>query len=242
MSGGGRGRCASMGRASGGGFTLLETAMSTIIVGVGVLAVVEAQQSFLARNAWSTSGSAASLLASEIREMTKALPRHDRLSGGLYLLSDADPATLRGWGPEAGETEPEDLDDLDDFDGAVFGSATEFPQGFTMSRRYEGPVNSFGQMIPETRYNGTIEMLPDPNGGAATPVAMRGWTQIVSVEKVDPYDYTGAVADNRDLRDGTTILRRVDRYPVRVTVTVLRQPNANDPPEVVSTLSWVAMP
>jgi hypothetical protein len=224
------------------GFTLLEAAMSTIIIGVGVLAVVEAQQSFLQRNSWSTNGATATLLAGEIREMTKRLPRHDRNSGGLFFLNDADTTSLRGWGPESGEAVALDLDDLDDLDGAVFGSATEFPEGFTMTSRYDGPINAFGQTITETTYDGNVLMLAEEPGDDPEPVAMRGWTQLVSVTKVDPYDYTAAVPDNRDLRDGNTILRRVDRYPLRVTVTILRQPDPNEAPQEMTTLSWVALP
>lgn len=224
------------------GFTLLEAAMSTIIIGVGVLAVVEAQQSFLQRNAWSTNGATATLLAGEIREMTKRLPRHDRNAGGLYFLNDADVTTLRGWGPESGEDNAIDLDDLDDLDGAVFGSAAEFPDGFTMTRRYPGPINAFGEAINETTYDGNLLLIAEEVGDEPEPVPMRGWTQIVTVAKVNPYDYTEIVADNLDLRDGSTIIRRVDRYPVRVTVTVLRQPDPNEDPEVMTSLSWVALP
>jgi hypothetical protein len=85
-------------------------------------------------------------------------------------------------------------------------------------------------------------MLAEEPGDDPEPVAMRGWTQLVSVTKVDPYDYTAAVPDNRDLRDGNTILRRVDRYPLRVTVTILRQPDPNEAPQEMTTLSWVALP
>lgn len=234
-------RTTSLRRAPRRGFTLLETALSTIIIGVGVLAVVEAQQSFLQRNSWSTAGSTATLLAGEIREMTKRFPRHDRFSGGLYLLDDDNPASLTGWGLETGETDALDVDDLDDLDGAVFGSATEFPDGFTMSRRFPGPIDAAGQTISETTYNGATLMLEDEDGDEQ-PVAMRGWTQIVSVSKVDPYDYTDEVNDNADVRVDGQIVRRVDRFPLRVTVTILRQLDPNDPPEVMTTLSWVAAP
>ena len=224
------------------GFTLLEAALATIIIGVGVLAVVEAQMSFLARNSWSTNGSTATYLANEIREMVKRLPRHDRFSGGLYFVNDADPTSFQGWGPEIDENDPLDLDDLDDFDGAVFGSAAEFPDGFTMSSRYEGPVNAFGQVIAHTLYDGSTMMLAEDPGDAPEPVALRGWTQLVEVQKVDPEDYAEPVDDNEDVREGNVIVRRVDRYPVRVTVTVLWQEEPEDDPRVMTRMSWVAMP
>lgn len=224
------------------GFTLLEAALSTIIIGVGVLAVVEAQQSFMDRNAWSASGAAGTYLANEMREMTASFPRHDRFSGGLYFLNDADASTFQGWGPETGEDEANDLDDLDDLDGAVFGAATEFPDGFTMSRRYAGPVNAFAEVIPETRYDGSTETFIPEGEEDPVPVAMRGWTQIVSVEKVDPADITDGVADNARMMDGTTVLRGADRYPVRVTVRVLRQLDPTEAPMLITTLSWVVSP
>lgn len=223
-------------------FTLLETALTTVILGVGVLAVMEAQQTFIVRNSWSTSASTAAYLAEEIREMSKDFTRHDRFSGGLYLLDDSDPDTLTGWGPEAGENDADDLDDLDDLDGVVFGNATEFPAGFTMTRRLPGPVNSFGDVIPETRYDGTTETIVVPGEADPVAVAMRGWTQIVRVDKVNPYNITEIVDDNEDVRSGSDILRAVDRYPLRVTVTVLWQPTAGDPATPTATVSWVVFP
>lgn len=224
------------------GFTLLEAAMATIIIGVGVLAVVEAQQSFLDRNTYSSGAATATYLASELREMTRNFTRHDRFSGGLYFVDPADTGTFQGWGPEAGESTVADLDDLDDLDGAVFGDATEFPEDFTMTTRYDGPVNAFGEAIPQTLFDGSTEMFVPPGEEEPVPVAMRGWTQIVNVEKVEPSDITDTVADNHDLRDGSTILRAVNRFPVRVTVRVLREENPGDTPMVLTTLSWVVMP
>lgn len=90
------------------GFTLVEAALATVIIGTGVLAIVFAQQTFHAQNDWATRAATGMRLASEIREMTFNLPRHDPVTG-----TDA-------WGPEANETGVIDYDDVDDFDGAVF--------------------------------------------------------------------------------------------------------------------------
>ena len=70
------------------GFTLIETALATVIVGVGVLAMVSAQMAFHQKNAWSTHASIATHLGNEIREMTWNLPRHDPVTGDAF------------WGPE----------------------------------------------------------------------------------------------------------------------------------------------
>ena len=94
-----------MNRGTVRGFTLLETALAIVIVGVGVLAMVAAQQAFHQKNSWSTHASIAALLGNEIREMTLNLPRNDPVTGQAV------------WGPEAAELSVEDFDDLDDFDG-----------------------------------------------------------------------------------------------------------------------------
>jgi len=220
----------------------METALATVIIGVGVLAVMQAQQSFLQQNNWSTNSSTATYLANEIREMSSVFPRHDRFSGGIFFATPGDPATFTGWGPETGEMLTQDIDDLDDLDGAVFGSATTFPTGFTMTRRYPGPINAFGDVIPETMYDGTTETFTPVGSQVPVDVPMRGWTQIVQVNKVDPYDLGTNVANSAELVSAGQVLRRVDRYPLRVTVTVLYSPDANTPAVEVTSINWVAMP
>lgn len=110
------------------GFTLLETALATVIIGVGVLALVAAQQAFHQQNYWSTHASIALRLANEIREMTLNLPQHDPVTG----------ATI--WGPEASEIILTDFDDIDDFDGA--GGGLEFSAAFD-----NGPINARREII-----------------------------------------------------------------------------------------------
>ncbi|MFG0251944.1 MAG: hypothetical protein ACF8NJ_03625 [Phycisphaerales bacterium JB038] len=116
------------------GFTLLETALATIILGTGVLAIIQAQQYFYHQNAWSTQTSTATFLASELRERLYRMPRHDPITG-----EDA-------WGPEAGEYSPEYYDDLDDFDGAdSAGTVWESPwEGYPT-----GPIDSRGRIIDD---------------------------------------------------------------------------------------------
>jgi len=106
------------------GFTLIETALATVIVGVGVLAIVSAHMAFHKQNRWSTHASIAMRLGNEIREMTLNLPNHDPVTG------DAN------WGPETSELTVEDYDDLDDFDGED-GAGVIF----------EPPVNGMAQNI-----------------------------------------------------------------------------------------------
>lgn len=114
-------------------FTLIETALMTVIVGVGVLAIVAAQQAFHQQNGFSQRVGTALLLANEIRELTLNLPQHDPITGASV------------WGPEANETLPDPYsdddrlpyDDLDDLDGFDSNTAP-----------INGPVDALGQRIP----------------------------------------------------------------------------------------------
>ncbi len=112
------------------GFTLMEAALTTVIIGTGVLAILAAQQAYHQKNNWAQRTGTAMLLANEIRELTMHLPHHDPITGTMYL------------GPEPWETGVEDFNDLDDFAGEVdadgFGSGTTF----------RPPINALRQPIP----------------------------------------------------------------------------------------------
>lgn len=112
------------------GFTLIETALATVIVGVGVLAMVSAQQAFHQKNQWSTQASVAMRLGNEIRELTLNMPRRDPVTGADH------------WGPEDTESSLADYDDLDDFDGAE-GVGTVFSASLG-----NGPISSRREVIP----------------------------------------------------------------------------------------------
>ena len=111
-------------------FTLIETALATVIVGVGVLAMVAAQQGFHKQNGWSTHASIATRLGNEIREMTLNLPRNDPVTGSAF------------WGAEGNETFVGAFDDLDDFDGAGAGLIFSAALG-------NGPLNARREVIPD---------------------------------------------------------------------------------------------
>ena len=112
------------------GFTLIEAALATVIIGVGVLAMISAQQAFHQKNQWSTNATIAMRLGNEIREMTLNLPPYDPVTG------------KSNWGPEANESALEDYDDLDDFDGED-GEGTVFSAALG-----NGPVNARREVIP----------------------------------------------------------------------------------------------
>jgi len=92
------------------GFTLIEAALATVIVGTGVLAMVFAQQTFHRQNDWAQQSAVAMRLAGEIRELAINLPRHDPVTG------------VEWWGVEPNESTLDDWDDVDDLDGAIFSA------------------------------------------------------------------------------------------------------------------------
>ncbi|MBX3363287.1 MAG: hypothetical protein KF866_00860 [Phycisphaeraceae bacterium] len=203
-------------------FTLIETAMAVIIIGVGIVAMVDAQRAFMVSNAWSSQAATASFLANEIREYTRRLPRHDLVTG-LSLNG----STLVGWGPEPGETTYLDYDDIDDFDGVVFGSeGGDFP----------GPINAFGEVIAAVDLAGN----PRTNDDTGEVIPMAGWSQEVLVEKVHPFNLSQVVSPNAtEPPSGTFAGRGVGDYPLRVTVIVrYRAPNEVEANEVTR-MTWI---
>ncbi len=182
------------------GFTLLETALTLVILVVGVLAMVEAQAAFIQSNLWSSHAATGNFLAQEVRELTRSLPRHDPVHG---LNVDEGYA----FGLDGLEVVIADIDDLDDLDGMRFGFNGNMP----------GPINALGDIIPEVALDGSIEL--DENGGT---VPMVGWAQEIIVEKVEPFDtsLTRADAYEREVEvDGMPPLGR-ESFPLRVTVIV----------------------
>lgn len=218
------------------GFTLLETMLAMTITLVGVLAVMQAQRAFLFNNLWSSNAASAAYLASEVRELTRSLPRHDRFSGGLYFTDPADTGTLTGFGPEPNETSPEDFDDLDDYDGAVFGDATALPDHFTVRNRFPGPIGADGNILEEVDWDAVV--VTEKVDDVEEILAMQGWTQCVEVEIVDPFDY--ALPADLDAYDET--VRNINQYPVRVTVYILFQTDWSEDAPALTRVSWVVPP
>lgn len=218
------------------GFTLLETMLAMTITLVGILAVVQAQRAFLFNNLWSSNAASAAYLAGEVRERARALPRHDRFAGGLYFTTPGDVNTLAGFGPEANETEPDDFDDLDDFDGAVFGDATALPDGFTLRNRFTGPIGADGNILAATDWEANAVQIEVD--GDLEDLPMQGWTQCIEVELVDPFDYS--LPANLDVYDED--VRNINNYPVRVTVTILFQNQWTETAPALTRVTWVVPP
>ncbi len=225
-------------------FTLIETSLATVIVGVGVLASIEANTSFLQKNAWSTNTSTATFLANELREMMRRFPRHDEFSGGVYFEDPDNHTGFQGWGPEVNEIfiDPVtfeilgfDYDDLDDFDGALFGSATTT---LAFTQRFDGPIDAFANIINQTTWTGDLALDDDDETFSLTE-----WSQHVRVEKVNFSDFTTVLPDAHftPAAAGAEEIT-VDRFPIRVTVTVLHQGPLDATSTAVAEVSWIVPP
>lgn len=222
-------------RTAPGGFTLIEAAMATVIIGVGVLAMIDAQTAFIRANLWSNHAASATFLANEIREYTRKMPRHDPVSG-LSIQG----GTLYGWGPDDGEVTVDDFDDLDDFDGLSFSG---FGTPDWTDGDLPGPINAFGEVIPEITLDGTeLGTTADDGSGQMvfTGEAMTGWTQEVTVDKVSALD-TSVVYDPTysEAPVGVDPGRPVDSFPLRVTVRVFYQSLNDATADEVIAVTWI---
>ena len=128
-------------------FTLIETALATVIVGVGVLAIVSAQQAYHIKNDWSLKTGTAQQLAKEMQERLVGLPHHD-------------PNVSNSYGLDPGETAGNlrDYDDLDDFAGPVSA-------GYGEGLEFSPPIAADGTPIPEldqwTQRIEVMKVFPD---------------------------------------------------------------------------------
>lgn len=209
-----------------GGFTLIEASLATVIIGVGVLAMVDAQSSFIVSNQWSSHAASATFLANEIRELTRPLPKHDPVVGLFIEEGDEGTPILHGWGPDGGEVTLDDFDDIDDFDGITFSFIGTPDLG---NGDLPGPINAFREVIPALEIDGD-----------ETDQAMFGWSQAVVVRKVDPFDFSNEREPGfSEAPDGAFPGRRVDQYPLRVSVLVFYQ-GANDiEATLVTEVTWI---
>lgn len=226
----------SRGRRGDEGFTLIETSMATVIIGVGVLAMVDAQSAFIVSNQWSSHAASATFLANEIRELTRGLPKHDPVNG-LMLIDDGEGTmVISGWGYDGGEVTVDDFDDIDDFDGITF-SYVGTP-GLN-DNDLPGPINSFGEVIPALSHDG-VEQGSTNNELVFSGEAMVGWFQTITVEKIDPFD-TSVVYDSDyfELPDGSYPGRKVDAFPLRVSVSVFYQGVNDIEADLVTTVTWI---
>lgn len=224
------------GQARSGGFTLIETSMATVIIGVGVLAMVDAQSAFIVSNQWSSHAASATFLANEIREFTRNLPKHDPVNGISLVDDGSGTMIISGWGYDIGEVTVDDFDDIDDFDGITF-SFIGTPG--LIDNDLPGPINSFGEVIPALSHEG-YEMGSTDSQAVFSGDAMYGWYQTVFVEKINPFD-TSIIHDDAyfEVPNGTFPGRQIDEYPLRVSVLVFYQGVNDAQAELVTTVTWI---
>lgn len=207
--------------------------MSTVIIGVGVLALVEAQTAFIRTNSWTSQAASATYLANEIRELTRNLPKFDPVNG-LWLDTSGGGSTLRGWGPNAGASTVRDFNCIVAFDNLRL--ASNGTAGFA-DGDLPGPIDAFGDLIPQINPDGSFQ--PDANG---IPRPMQGWAQEVRVQKVNPFDssitYPPAQVLAATPGNGFKGLA-VDQFPVRVTVVVKYRGPFDSQEATMATVSWV---
>lgn len=169
-----------------GGFTLIEAALTTVIVGTGVLAMVSAQQAYHKKNDWAQRTGTAMLLANELRELTLSLPMNDPFTANAIM------------GPEPDEADVNSFDDVDDFAGVInanLGSGTDFDPPINALRQPIANMDRWSQHIdvenvlqnnisspfPQPldatdvmRVTVTVNYLP-PNANNATTVTQLTW-------------------------------------------------------------------
>lgn len=197
--------------------------MAIIIIALGVLAFVDAQSAFTRSNTWSSQAATGMLLANEVREATRRFARHDPVTG-LTLQG----TVVSGWGSEGGEVTFDDIDDMDDLDGLTFGAGGQFA----------GPVDAFGGIIPAVDIDGST--IRDEAGN---PVPLQGWSQNVTVEKVDPYNFSMTRGDAYEQAASAQLpFMGVDRFPLRITVTVTYQELGDTQAQEITKLTWIVAP
>lgn len=127
------------------GFTLIEALIATVLIGVAIAALITSNVAHTQANAYGMHTSTAEFLIEEIRAMTLPMA---------FVEPDE---VVDTFGPDDGEVDAGDYDDLDDFDGVTFSP----------------PVDVNGNNLND----------------------FSEYSQIITVESVDPADFTAVVDD-----------------------------------------------
>jgi type II secretory pathway pseudopilin PulG len=159
-------------------FTLLETSLATLIVGLTVLSIVKLVTAVTGQNFYAQKTTTAMMLANNLRELFASLPFNDPING-THL------------GPNSGETSLALYDDVEDFNGfsanppidanrQPIPALSNWQQSVTVTH-----VNPNNFQLTDTIANDaacvldrivvTVSYNPDPTDAA-------GWTPISSIE------------------------------------------------------------
>jgi type II secretory pathway pseudopilin PulG len=139
------------------GFTLVEAAITTAIIGLGFVAVMELFTGTTRQNATADHMTSAMMLAGQMEEMLALLPMDDPTTG-----------SQTSFGPE--EASVAQYDDLDDFAGAA-GAGTTFSPPVDCRLQAIPSLSQYTQRITVTR------VLPD-----ALDVTLNGYTGACRVD------------------------------------------------------------
>jgi len=141
------------------GFTLIEAALTMIIIGVGFFSMLELYATCSMQNRFSGNMTTAMLLANNVQEAMAGATFNDPLSGKLVF------------GPEAGETLAT-FDDVDDFDNQTFNP----------------PIDSMRQPIEElSKYSQSVTVVPvypnrlSSNSGSTPEISDSTYTGAVRI-------------------------------------------------------------
>jgi len=143
---------ARLARSRHRGFTLIEAALTTVIVGLAILSMMELFESCTRQNKNGAQMTTAMLLANHIQEAMAGLPFNDPFSSSSHF------------GPETGETLTT-FNDVDDFDGSTFNP----------------PIDAMRQSIPaQAQYTQVVSVVPvlvnqlSSNTNEAAPTIAKG--------------------------------------------------------------------
>ncbi len=138
-------------------FTLIETTLTTIIVGVAITALIQLVLVNSQQNRWTQRVTTGSLLAENIREMMAGVAFNDPSNGTL------------SFGPESGETLAT-YNDVDDFDGWDSTVRPDISAGQPV-----GVVDAARRVITQT-----------VGGVTQVPAEWKQWRQQIAVDPIDP--------------------------------------------------------
>ena len=140
------------------GFTLIEAAMVTVIIGLGVVGMLELLAAGTVSNSEGTELTTAINLANNVRELSLGLAYYDPQS------DPSDPAKLPVWNSK--EASVDLYDNIMDLDGAVD----------TWNKQEEDPAEGYQKFQPP------LDVAKKPIADYSN------WAQWVKVETVDPKD------------------------------------------------------
>jgi prepilin-type N-terminal cleavage/methylation domain-containing protein len=169
------------------GFTLIESALATVIIGTGFVAMMQLFTTCTIQNNTAAHMTAAQMLGEHVREVTQDLPFNDPFTGRSFF------------GYESGETLAT-FDDIDDFDGQTFNppidstrtpitEMSQYTQVVSVMPVYPNQpssnTNETSPSISKSIYTGAarirVRILYRPTAGAANQEVYR--TQWVRLDR-----------------------------------------------------------